>query len=344
MDLVFRCIVALISIGLLLIYFYSVITTTLLNQQLLDPISYLITRIIRNILAPFIPSSCTYRRFKRVIVWFLPIFLFFMIIIWFTLVLISMANFYWIFNAETNWGQAIIDSGSALSTLGFQTPSNLQGHIITIVEGAMGLVVVVLIFTFVPGYLSAVEARERNMLQIVYSHVGPPASSIALLEWLLHLQNNGQLEATLEVWRIWFWEQERIITLNPFMAFVPSFYEGQFWLNATGSMLEATAFMSSTLQISQDIPVQSCFQTGTKMLSEIARSFRKPERLPPRVAASITPISRTEFETTCGRLAAIGAPLLADREKSWHQLTSLRSQYAENLAWITYVTMAPVTR
>ena len=343
MNLLLRGIVVLISIGLLLIYFYSVITTTLLNRHLRDPIGFGLTRIIRAILAPFIPTPRTYQQFHRVIVWFLPLFLFLMISLWFLLVMISMANLYWATYADTTWGQALIDSGSALSTLGFQTPANLQGHILAIIEGAMGLVIVVFLLTFVPGYQSAIEARERQMLQL-YAHAGVPASSTRLLEWIYRSNNEDQLKSALEAWEAWFWEQGRVITLNPVLAFIPSFYEGQFWLYVTGSMLDAITLISSSLDVPPNISPQSGFLAGTKMVADIAGMFQwhLPFIRQARVTDTITPVTRAGYETACDRLAALGAPIKADRDESWQQFTALRSQYADNIAWITLVTMAPV--
>jgi hypothetical protein len=56
--------------------------------------------------------------------------------------------------------QAVIASGSALSTLGFLTPPGIAGQLLAIPEGAMGLGIVVFLFAFIPGYQTAIRARE----------------------------------------------------------------------------------------------------------------------------------------------------------------------------------------
>jgi hypothetical protein len=48
--------------------------------------------------------------------------------------------------------QAVMASGSALSTLGFLTPPGIPGQLLAILEGAMGIGIVVFYFTFIPGY------------------------------------------------------------------------------------------------------------------------------------------------------------------------------------------------
>jgi hypothetical protein len=77
----------------------------------------------------------------------------------------------WALEVDRTWLKAFIASGSALSTLGFATPSNPVGQLLGVLEGAMGLGIVVFIFTFIPGYRSAVEVRE-DLVGWLYASVG----------------------------------------------------------------------------------------------------------------------------------------------------------------------------
>jgi hypothetical protein len=65
------------------------------------------------------------------------------IIVWFGLVLVGFALLIWSCQAEHSLLKAMIASGSQLSTLGFRTPPDTAGQLLAIVEGAMGLGIVV---------------------------------------------------------------------------------------------------------------------------------------------------------------------------------------------------------
>ena len=74
-----------------------------------------------------------------------------------------------------NWGsyaspdpvQALLSSGSSLSTVGFATPPNVQGQIIAFVEGGIGLFIVVFLLTFRPEeYLTARQVRGDRVAGI----------------------------------------------------------------------------------------------------------------------------------------------------------------------------------
>ena len=86
----------------------------------------------------------------------------------------------WAVHAETRLVEAFIASGSALSTLGFRTPPSTLGQVLAIPEGAIGLGVVVFIFTFIPGYKAAVLARE-DKTALLYARTRGVMTGVELL-------------------------------------------------------------------------------------------------------------------------------------------------------------------
>ena len=97
-----------------------------------------------------------YRHVQRMQAWLLPLFIFFAVTTWFLLVLLSFTMILWALRTEPGSARALSSSGSALSTLGFLTPSTLFGEYLAVFEAAIGLAIVILLFTFVPGYLAAI--------------------------------------------------------------------------------------------------------------------------------------------------------------------------------------------
>ena len=124
----------------------------------------------------------------------------------------------WSSQAEHSPLQAVIASGSALSTLGFLTPPDIAGQLLAIPEGAMGLGIVVFLLTFVPGYQTAIQARELKVAWL-YARVGAEPANFELVEWL---QLSGRLEDSdvWEDWEEWFRNLVETHTLAPVLAFV----------------------------------------------------------------------------------------------------------------------------
>ena len=113
----------------------------------------------------------------------MPLYILLLIVVWFALVQVGFSLLIWSSQAEHSVLQAVIASGSALSTLGFLTPPGIAGQLLAIPEGAMGLGIVVFFFTFIPGYQTAIQAREMRVAWL-YARAGIGMANFGLVEWL----------------------------------------------------------------------------------------------------------------------------------------------------------------
>ena len=72
--------------------------------------------------------------------------------------------------------------------------------------------------------------------------------------------------------------------------------------------------------------VHLCFQAGCRTLKDIATDVGIP--LSSALASSTAiQVSRVEYDTACEQLSSAGVPLKTDREASWRDFASMRSQY-----------------
>ena len=117
-----------------------------------------------------------------VMVWFFPAYMLALIIVYFVGAMIAFAFLYWGTHAVGSWHQALMASGSAFNTLGFATPTTTAGQWLAIPEAALGLGIVVFLFTFIPSYQAAIRARE-DKTSWPYARAGERPSGITLLEW-----------------------------------------------------------------------------------------------------------------------------------------------------------------
>lgn len=334
MDQLFRILVFISGVILILIFFRSIIRVALLNRHQHDAISSLCARIVHNMLALLVRGKKEYDSIQRVMLWFFPLSILLLTATWFALVTIGFALLFWAVHTVPDMLQALIASGSALSTLGFSTPTDTAGQIISIPEGAIGLGVVVYIFTFVPGYLSNVRDRAEKVGWI-YARAGQPPSAVVLLE---SHQRGGRTKDMSEVWEdfeSWFRELNETHVLSPILDFVPSTISGQSWISAAVAMLDATALTLSSLNIEGQESAKLCYESGTRALLEIGNVLLF---LPSRESSIVS--DRATFEKALDRLSAAGVPVRSNREECWKTFSLLQVSYqnaAERIAGAIFV-------
>jgi hypothetical protein len=118
----------------------------------------------------------------RVLLWFFPVYILSLIVVYFLGAMAVFAFLYWGTRAVRTWHQAFISSGSGRNTLGFASPTTITGQWLSIPEGALGLGLVVFLFTFIPGYQTVIRARE-DRTSWLYVRVDGPPTGVRFLEW-----------------------------------------------------------------------------------------------------------------------------------------------------------------
>ncbi|MEI6036128.1 MAG: hypothetical protein WCS65_17825 [Verrucomicrobiae bacterium] len=138
----------------ILVFFKSIIRVGVLNQRYQDPLAFWVGRILLDLFRlriARVPAGDPGRH--EAMTWYWPSALIGIIAAWFLLVTVGFALLDWALRADATLTGALVSSGSALSTLGFATPTCLSGQILAIIEGAIGLFLIVYLFTFLPGFL-----------------------------------------------------------------------------------------------------------------------------------------------------------------------------------------------
>jgi hypothetical protein len=164
------------------VFFRSIGIAVFLQRPRYDAVARISIAITGAVFDAVLPRSAPQARVDRTLVWFWPFTQFVMIYAWYTLVIAGFAAVYWGTGASPDAVQALIASGSSLSTLGFATPSNHRGEVIAIIEGGIGLFIVVFLVTFIPTYLAAQYARADRVAR-VYARAGAPPTGTGLVAW-----------------------------------------------------------------------------------------------------------------------------------------------------------------
>src|SRR5215470_14774855 len=268
MDLLLRIGGSLLGLMMVAAFLRSMAQVAIINRQGGDWLAFHVGRLAYKTIAHLARRRRTYDRIQDALAWIFPIYILLLIIAWFALVQVGFSLLIWSSQAEHSWLQAVIASGSALSTLGFLTPPGTAGQLLAIPEGAMGLGIVVFLFTFIPGYQTAIQARERKVAWL-YARVAAEPANFELVEWL---QLSGRLDDSdvWEDWEEWFRNLAQNFTLAPVLALVPTVHNNQTWLIAAAVVLDTASFFVSALDAKAQPAAGLCYTTGARALRLIA--------------------------------------------------------------------------
>ena len=276
----------------------------------------------------------------RVLLWFFPMYILSLIVVYFLGAMTAFAFLYWGTRAVGTWHQAFVSSGSGLNTLGFATPTTITGQWLSIPEGALGLGLVVFLFTFIPGYQTVIRARE-DRTSWLYVRVSTPPTGVTFLEWCQLVGIATDMRDVWEAWEDWFRMLGDTHSVLPMLTISPSVQSGQSWVLAASAVLDAAVLSASSIEGRDTEAAKVCVRTGARAFLAIADALgwvRPPvdeERHPP---------SRKQHDALCDRLSSAGIPLrpASDREAQWKEFLLLRDQYEEALLFVASRTFAPI--
>ena len=321
---------------ILVVFFRSIVTVALINRQPDDPLLVLSSRLTKFALLRRSPPSAPDARTLRRGAWYWPVSQLVLIGTWFVLVVFGFALLNWAADSVPDFGAALIASGSALSTLGFATPSDPQGQVLAIVEASVGLGIVVFIFTFIPGYLATVQQRE-DQVAWVYRRAGSRPTGTDLLEWLARAGGVTRIGETWNGWESWFRDLGETHALSPMLSFDLSLRPGQSWVVAYGAMLDAASLALVAVAETRPTDAQACLDTGIDSLLMIESALTKGLRAKPPDIVPSRP-AREDFDHACDRLEAAGVRCTADPGRAFEAFVELRSRYAAVLLRLAAVT------
>jgi hypothetical protein len=339
MDLSLRVGAALIGLLVILAFLRSVLQVAIVNRQRGDWLARHVGWLVYATLARRALKRQSYADIQDVLAWVLPLYILLLIVVWFGLVQAGFSLLIWSSQAEHSFLQAVIASGSALSTLGFLTPPGIAGQLLAILEGAMGLGIIVFYFTFIPGYQTTIQLRQVKVAWL-YARAGPGLTNFTLIEWFL-LAGASDWSELWEDWDSWFRNLAETHALAPILAFVPTVHRGQTWLVAAAIALDSVSFYLSALEARGMPSATVCHRTGVDALRLIAAELADRLAAAPR-ALEGRPLGRSDFDSACDRAAALGAAVKAERDACWLRFAELRGEYEVFLSSLADSLLVPV--
>ena len=332
--------IAILGVWLLFLILRSMVRIALMNRHSRDFFAKVTCRAIYAVVDLRLGVNRDTRTTHPVLLWFFPVYMLSLTVVYFLGAMAAFTLLYWGTRAVDTWHQALLASGSALNTLGFATPTTIAGQWLAVPEGALGLGIVVFLFTFIPGYQAVIRAREDKTAWL-YVRVGDQPNGARILEWCQQTGLADNMRDVWEAWEDWFRMLGDTHSVLPMLSMSPSVQSGQSWVVAAAAVLDAGALATSSFE-NQDVEAaRICVRTGTRALLAIADA---PGRTSPASEQGTTRPSREKYEAVLAHFSLAGMALkpASIKEAQWQEFLFLRSQYEAALLFIARHTFTPL--
>lgn len=225
---------------------------------------------------------------------------------------------------------AVVLSGSSLTTLGIRDSDDAATLILVIFEALIGLGLVGLMISYLPTIYGAYTDREVAVARLEV-RAGRPPHPVTFLERTNLIGWLGHMDLVWAEWEQWFLQIEETHTTHTSLAFFRSAYYGRSWLVAAGTVLDAAALIHSTVDVEVSPRAALCLRSGFTTLGSIADALEVEHPLDPKHPRDSISIDRTTFDQLCDELAARGLPLVQDRDAAWQSFAGWRVNYDASL-------------
>ena len=289
-------------------------------------------------------------RLKRVTDWeqvdrtmsrYAPMTLILLPAVWITVVVLALTPMFWALGSEFP-REAFTRSGSSLLTLGFAFAKDLPETVLSFVAATIGLGLVALLISYLPSIYAQFSRREVLVGQLD-TRAGTPPDSAELLLRALRIGWLPRLDDLWVEWDRWFVEVEESHSSNASLPFFRSQHPERSWLTAAGCVLDTAALRASSLDLPRSYEAELCLRTGYLSLRHLADLFEIDYDPNPQPDDQIS-IGREEFDEVFDRLAAEGAPMVADRDQAWRDFAGWRVNYDQPLIMLCSLVNPPYAK
>lgn len=329
--------ISMLGLWLLFLILRSMIRIALMNRHYRDFFAESTGRAVYTTVALRLGRNRDPEVLHRVLLSVLPTYILSLILVYFVGAMTAFTFLYWGTHAVNTWHQAFLASGSALNTLGFATPTSVAGQWLAVPEGALGLGIVVFLFTFIPGYQAVIRSRE-DKTSWLYTRISDRPTGVALLEWCRRAGIAGDMRDVWEDWEDWFRMLADTHSVLPMLALSPSVQSGQSWVLAAAAVLEAAALAASSTEAKDAESAKICLRTGTRAFVAIADALGRA--CPKQHGVARTPGEHYGTARACLCSAGMPSRSQVSQRIQCEECSSLRAQYEEAVFFVAQRTFA----
>ncbi len=244
--------------------------------------------------------------------------------IWAGHIIVGFSFVYW--GLGTNgFREALVLSGSALTTLGIRDADSLATLLAIIAEALIGLGLVALMISYLPTIYSAYTDREVAVARLEV-RAGRPPHPVTFLERTHRIGWLDDMDSVWSEWENWFLEIEETHTTHASLPFFRSAYPGRSWLVTAATVLDSASLLMSTVDTEWSPRAALCVRSGFTTLRSLAEVYGLPIAETPGPETELA-ITREVFDQLCSELEGRGLQLKPDRDQAWHDFRGWRVNY-----------------
>ena len=223
--------------------------------------------------------------------------------------------------------RAFLFSGSALSTLGFESPGNNYWVIaLSALEALTVVIIVALLIGYLPTIYSSYQQREQAVTNLD-ELTGTPPDGVKVVDAYVNIFGPSRLGELWQTWIGWFADLTTSGSTLSGELYLRSSRWDRSWICAAGAMLDAAALVDSCVDLSTDPAAVRLVRLGSRSLHQVLEPLHL--RCPEQPTWPQTPINITqqEFEDAYDHLQQSGLPMKPDKTAAWETFAQHRVQY-----------------
>lgn len=317
----------------------SAVRTFVVPRAVPVALSRVVFIAVRRLFTLSVRRSHGYLGVDRRMAYYAPTSLLVLPAVWMAIMIVAFAAMFWALDPGPV-RRAIAVSGSSLLTLGFATPASPAGELLSFVAAGVGITLLALLITYLPTIYGAFTRRE-TLVSLLEVRADTPPWAVTML---IRYQQIGLLDRMDELFQraeLWFADIEESHTSLGSLAFFRSPLPSRSWITAAGTLLDAAALRMTAVDLPPDPHAALCVRSGSLCLRRIADFFDIEHDPDPDPDDPIS-ITRDEFEDALDRLAAVGTPVVTDRDAAWRDFAGWRVNYDAVLLALASLCLAPV--
>ena len=237
--------------------------------------------------------------------------------------------------------RAFLFSGSALSTLGFESPgNNFWVIVLSALEALTVVTIVALLIGYLPNIYSSYQQREQavdNLDELT----GSQPDGVKVVDAYVNIFGPSRLGELWQTWISWFADLATSGSTLSGELYLRSSRWDRSWICAAGAMLDAAALVDSSVDLSTDSAADRLVRFGSRALRQVLEPLRL--RCPDQPKWPETPINITqqEFDEAYDHLQQSGLPMKPDKNAAWTSFAQHRVQYECSLMTLVRLKKPP---
>jgi hypothetical protein len=237
--------------------------------------------------------------------------------------------------------RAFLFSGSALSTLGFESPgNNFWVIILSAVEALTVVTIVALLIGYLPTIYSSYQQREQavdNLDELT----GSQPDGVKVVDSYVNIFGPARLGELWQTWIAWFADLATSGSTLSGELYLRSSRWDRSWICAAGAILDAAALVDSSVDLATDPAADRLVRFGSRALRRVLEPLRLhcPEQ--PKWPETPINITQQEFDDAYDYLQQAGLPMKPDKSAAWTTFAQHRVQYECSLMTLVRLKKPP---